>query len=88
MIYLKKIIAQDLDRTPTFSQDSWQDFFKLPLENDENIELIFIDSKDSLKYLCEIKRRATRNEIRAFIKEMLNKYNAKVGDVLIFKPTK
>lgn len=86
MIYLKKIIAQDLDRTPTFSQDSWQSFFKLPLENDENIELTFIDAKDSLEYECAIKRRATRNEIRVFIKDILNKYSAKVGDVIIFKP--
>ncbi|MBS7818990.1 McrB family protein [Wohlfahrtiimonas chitiniclastica] len=88
MIYLKKIIAQDLDRTPTFSQDSWQYFFKLPLENDENIILTFRDSKDNVDYICEIKRRATRNEIRAFIKDILGAYSAKVGDVIVFKETK
>ncbi|MDY6525095.1 AAA family ATPase, partial [Acinetobacter faecalis] len=88
MIYIKKVISQDLARTPTFSQESWESFFKLPLENDEDIQLSFKDSSDNQIYECQVKRRATRNEIRAFIGPILSKYSAKVGDVLIFKSTK
>lgn len=88
MIYIKKVISQDLERTPTFSQESWESFFKLPLANDEEVNLSFQDAQDNEIYECAIKRRATRNEIRAFIHPILTKYNAKVGDVLILKSTK
>lgn len=88
MIYIKKVISQDLERTPTFSQESWEVFFKLPLENDEEIQLNFKDLIDNNEYKVLIKRRATRNEIRAFIAPILTKYSAKVGDVLIFKSTR
>lgn len=67
MIYIKKVISQDLERTPTFSQESWESFFKLPLENDEDVQINFKDSNDNQIHECLVKRRATRNEIRAFI---------------------
>lgn len=36
MIYIKKIINQDLERTPTFNIESIREFFKISLDNGQH----------------------------------------------------
>jgi hypothetical protein len=85
MIYVKKIINQDIERTPTFSVESIREFFKINLSNgqsiNKNIKLIPKDIDFDVKF----QKRETRDEYRVFLNELFNEINANEGDILIFR---
>lgn len=85
MLYLKKIINQDLDRTPTFNKESINEFFKIDLDNGETIlKKISLSDSDKL-FEVEFKKRETRNEYRIFLNELFNYLKPLEGDILIFR---
>ena len=85
MIYLKKIVNQDLTRTPTFNQESISDFFKIELENGESTVKDVLLSHNNKMFSVEFKKRKTREEHRVFLNDLFKEINPDEGDILIFK---
>lgn len=85
MIYLKKIINQDVSRTPTFSMEAIQDFFHINLNNGQSVRKSVVLLGNTKSFNIEFKKRETRNEYRIFLKDLFSEINAQVGDILIFK---
>lgn len=85
MIYLKKIISQDLERTPTFNVESVKYFFKVDIANGESVSKIVNLLPSNSKFEVTFKKRETRDEYRVFLKDLLSEINPGVGDILIFK---
>ena len=85
MIYIKKIISQDLERTPTFNVESIRDFFKINIDNGQHIikKIILIPSNE--EFDVKFQKRETRDEYRVFLNELFQKINPKEGDVLILR---
>lgn len=85
MIYLKKIIKQDLERTPTFNTESIEVFFKISLDNDESLtkNILLVDSDKVFE--VQFKKRRTRNEYRIFLDELFDTLVPVEGDILIFR---
>jgi hypothetical protein len=87
-IYLKKIINQDLERTPTFSIEAIYDFFKIDIEEHGQSEIVKIKELYSGKVFdVEFKLRETRGEYRVFLKELLKEISPREKDILIFRAT-
>ena len=85
MIYIKKIINQDLKRTPTFNVESIRDFFKINLDNRQYLlkKIILIPSNE--EFDVKFQKRETRDEYRVFLNELFQKINPVEGDILIFR---
>jgi hypothetical protein len=85
MIYIKKIISQDLERTPTFNVESIRDFFKINLDNGEHLlkKIILMPSND--EFDVKFQKRETRDEFRVFLNELFQKMNPLEGDILILR---
>lgn len=83
MIYLKKIINQDLERTPTFCVEAILDFFKINLQNGGYVyKSILVNSKS---FTVKFQKRGTREEYRIFLRELFDSINPHVHDILIFR---
>lgn len=85
MIYIKKIINQDLERTPTFNVESIRDFFKINLENGQFLikKITLIPSNE--EFDVKFQKRETRDEYRVFLNELFEKINPTEGDILILR---
>ena len=85
MIYIKKIINQDLERTPTFNVESIRDFFKINLDNRQHLlkRIILIPSNE--EFDVKFQKRETRDEYRVFLNELFQKINPVEGDILILR---
>jgi 5-methylcytosine-specific restriction protein B len=85
MIYLKKIVNQDLERTPTFNVESIRYFFKITLENGQYVykKLILIPGHE--EFNVKFQKRETRDEFRVFLNEIFQKINPKEGDILLLR---
>ena len=68
MIYIKKIINQDLERTPTFNVESIRDFFKINLENGQYLlkKIILFPSNEEF----DVKFAELENKIKGIIESM------------------
>lgn len=89
MLYIKKIIPQDIERTPTFSIEAINTFFKINLKNGESktVDIILL-GETRMVYPIEFKKRETRNEYRIFLNDLFNKIMPTQGDILILKKDK
>lgn len=83
--YIKKIINQDLERTPTFSVEAIREFFNVELKHGESkvISIENLSSKNSFE--VEFKLRETRNEYRIFLNDLFKEINPKEKDILVFR---
>ncbi len=85
--YLKKLVNQDLERTPTFSIEAIRDFFIIELLHGES-KVISIQNVLTQKSLdIEFKLRETRNEYRIFLNDLLKEISANEKDILLFTKT-
>lgn len=84
--YLKLICKQDIERTPSVSIDSIEDFFEIDLKKGEAcmVELFF----NSKKYSVELNKRNTRNEYRLFLNRIREEIGYDVDDILEFTKNK
>jgi hypothetical protein len=85
MIYIKKIIQQDIDRTPTFNVESVRDFFKISLENGQHIIKRLILIPDNVEFDVRFQKRETRDEYRVFLGNLFEKIKPMEGDILIIR---
>jgi hypothetical protein len=85
MIYIKKIINQDLERTPTFSVDAIQDFFKISLIHGASTTIEILNIASGNKLPVEFKKRETRGEYRIFLKDLFHEINPSEGEILLFR---
>lgn len=85
MIYIKKIINQDIERTPTFNIESIHDFFKINLDYGQQIlkKIILIPSNE--KFDVKFQKRQTRDEYRVFLNDLFQKIDPSEGDILLFR---
>ncbi len=83
LIYLKRIIKQDFDRTPSLAVDAAKDFFNLNLKNGETglINCEFNGKEINI----EVNKRNTRDEFRFFINHFKNKIGYGLNDILKFE---
>lgn len=85
MIYLKKIISQDIERTPTFSIEAINDFFKINLNNGGFTFKDFILTPKGQNYKIKFQKRETRDEYRIFLNDLFKDINPSVGDIIIIR---
>jgi 5-methylcytosine-specific restriction protein B len=85
MIYLKKIINQDLERTPTFNIESIRDFFKINLVNGASAEKKIILIPNNFEYDIKFQKRETRDEYRVFLNDLFDKISPRQGDILLLR---
>ena len=85
MIYLKKVINQDLERTPTFNVESINDFFQIKLQNGASIIKKITLSPKNIEFNVEFKKRTTRDEYRIFLKDLFKEISPNEGDILLFR---
>jgi 5-methylcytosine-specific restriction protein B len=83
MIYIKKIINQDLERTPTFNVEAVRDFFKINLNNGESVEIKIILVPSNKEYIIRFQKRETRGEYRIFLNELFKDISPNEGDILL-----
>lgn len=85
MLYIKKIINQDLERTPTFNLESINEFFKIDLADGDSItKSIKIHGRNQY-FEIKFQKRNTRNEYRIFLKNLFSAINPSEKDILIFR---
>ena len=85
--YLKKIINQDLERTPTFSVEAIRDFFQVELKHGESKVITIQNLSSNNKFEIEFKLRETRGEYRIFLKDLFKEISPIEKDILIFRKT-
>lgn len=85
MIYLKRVINQDIERTPTFSIESVKVFFNIFLNNGEYLSKLIKLLSKNLVFDVKFQKRETRDEYRIFLKDLFYEINANEGDILIFR---
>jgi hypothetical protein len=83
LIYLKRIIKQDLNRTPTLAVDAAKDFFKLKLKKGETY--ILNCQFNGKEINIEVNKRNTRDEFRFFINHFKDKIGYELNDILKFE---
>ena len=77
--YVKRIVQQDIDRTPSVSVDAALNFF------DYNGSTLVIDvSIENKQFSFEIDKRNTRNEYRMYIRPLRSELKYSKDDLLIF----
>ncbi len=81
IMYLKKIVNQDIERTASISVEAAKDFFKF--ENSQVEKRITISMNNS-EYLILIKKRDTRMEFRIFLNSLINDSSISEDDILVF----
>lgn len=84
-VYIKKIVPQDLDRTPSIGVTAAEDFFKVKLANGENCTVKCQYKND--EFSVELNKRKTRNEYRFFINRFRDEIGFDVDDLLVFSDT-
>jgi hypothetical protein len=84
-IYLKKIVNQDLDKTPSFSVEAIQDFFKISLKNGKSVMRRIKNISSGNVFEVEFKKRNTRDEYRIFINELIKELSPREKDILVFR---
>jgi len=84
MIYLKKIISQDIERNPTFSQAAISGYFCIDIPNGEEVSRKIILKPNNIHFDIIFKHRNTRNEYRIFLNELFTHITPEIGDILIF----
>jgi hypothetical protein len=84
LLYLKKIINQDLERTPTFSVEAIRDFFQIELKNGESKLINIQNTLSKNNFKIEFKLRETRDEYRIFLNDLFKEIAPKEGEILIF----
>ena len=85
MIYIKKIINQDLERTPTFNVESIRDFFKINLDNGQHLFKKIILIPSNVEFDVKFQKRETRGEYRVFLNDLFHEINPMEGDILLFR---
>jgi 5-methylcytosine-specific restriction enzyme B len=85
MIYVKKIINQDIERTPTFNVESIREFFKINLSNGQTVNKTIKLIPKNIDFDVKFQKRETRDEYRVFLNELFHEINANEGDILIFR---
>ena len=88
MIYIKKIINNDIARTPTFNKESILEFFKINLTNGESTVLDIRLLPNNIDYSIKFQKRNTRDEYRIFLNDLFTTINPKEEDILIFRRTR
>lgn len=91
MIYLKKLVKQDLSRDFVINKEAVSKFFKLDLDDGQEETVTFLF--DNKKYISRIKRRVSndvdkpRDETRTYLKTDVSEFSkvAKEADYLIFE---
>jgi hypothetical protein len=83
LIYIKRIIKQDLDRTPSLAVDAAEDFFKLKLKKGETY--ILNCQFNGKAIAVEVNKRNTRDEFRFFINHYKDEIGYKLNDILKFE---
>lgn len=84
-IYLKKIIKQDLERTPTFSVEAIRDFFNVELNHGESKIISIKNISTQNSFNVEFKLRETRNEYRIFLNNLSKEFSLNEKDILVFR---
>lgn len=85
LIYLKKIVNQDLERTPTFSVDAIHGFFKIKLKNGASKVIRIENLTSNNNFEIKFKLRGTRNEYRVFLNKLFEEIAPNEKDILIFR---
>ena len=85
MIYIKRIYPQDLNRTPTFSNESVTTFFKIELNHGESTTRKFNDLASTKVFEINFKKRQSRNEYRVFLNDLFDSISPSIEDFLIFR---
>jgi hypothetical protein len=85
--YIKKIVNQDLERTPTFSIEAIRDFFIIELVHGESKVINIQNVSTQKSFDIEFKLRETRNEYRIFLNDLLKEISAIEKDILLFTKT-
>ncbi|MDA8894966.1 AAA family ATPase [Flavobacteriales bacterium] len=80
--YLFKVKNQDLERNPTINLAASTDFFGLNLDHGEKNEIPFLDQATVSN--ISFQKRETRNEVRFFFDDILEKYEVKENDIIVF----
>jgi hypothetical protein len=88
LLYIKKIISQDLERTPTFSIEAIRDFFNIELTHGESTVIKIQNLSSQNIFEIEFKLRETRGEYRIFLKDLFKEISPKEKDILIFRKIK
>ena len=81
--YLFRVKNQDLERNPTISLSACTDFFGHDLDHGEEKEIAFIEQANVIN--ISLQKRNTRNEIRFFFDDILEKYQVRENDIIIFE---
>ena len=84
LLYLKKIINQDIERTPTFSVEAVHHFFKIELKNGETKVINIKNTLSQNNFKVEFKLRETRNEYRIFLNDLFKEIAPKEKEILMF----
>ena len=84
LFYLKKIINQDLERTPTFSVEAIRDFFQIELNHGESKVINIQNALSGNIFKVEFKLRETRNEYRVFLNDLFKEIAPTEKEILIF----
>ena len=85
-IYIKKIVAQDLERTASIGVKAVKDFFKLNLDSGEECIIPFMYVGEKIEVL--LNKRTTRNEYRIFLNHHRNLIQFEPNDILVFSQNK
>ena len=83
-LYIKKIINQDLERTPTFSVEAIRDFFQIELNHGESKVINIKNTQSGNSFEVEFKLRETRNEYRVFLNDLFKEIAPKEKEILKF----
>lgn len=80
--YLFQVKNQDLERNPTINLAASTDFFGLNLDYGEKKEIPFLDQATVSN--ISFRKRETRNEVRFFFDDILEMYEVKENDIIVF----
>ena len=83
--YIKEVVLQDIDRTPSIGVKAIRNYFKLELNNGEATFLNVTYNGQLLP--IEIKKRETREEFRMFINKFFQVIKFEPEDLLVFGKT-
>jgi len=83
--YIKEVVKQDIDRTPSIGVKAIRNYFKVELNNGEATFLVVNYNGHLLP--IEIKKRETREEFRMFITKFIKVIKFEPGDLLVFGKT-
>jgi MoxR-like ATPase len=85
MLYIKKIINNDLERTPTFNKESVKEFFKIDLDNGQHEKVSITLIPKNINFEIKFQKRNTRDEYRIFLNDLFDYIKPSETDILIFR---